>query len=212
MNLYETYSRLALTEFLKQVQVDYMSDGDLDPKLSQLLKVSDELVFKKFGIDKSDKVYFISGSAILYIYPKLREAFGLVGSIGDLDMVIPDKSIWQKAGIEGGVYKPSKEYNIEAFDTWDPSRAGGPYADVSVRSDEEILNDSVEIGGYYFMSLEDVVDYKMKMKRDKEKEVTDLFGRYLESPIKNRVVFLRKMAKIIGLEETKEFVRTGKVG
>ena len=212
MNLLtETYLKLALEEFWKQIEVDYMSEEDMDPQLGKLLKVADKLVFEKFGIDKSDKVYFICGSARLYLYPKLREAFGLKSTIGDLDMVIPDKNLWKKAGIDDTVYRPSKEYNIEAFDTWDPSKAGGDYADVSVRSDQEILKDSSPVGGYYFMSLLDIVDYKMKMAREKEKDVVKLFGQYLESPVKNRIAFLKKMADIIGFEETKEFISRGKV-
>jgi hypothetical protein len=212
MKLTETYTELALQEFWKQVEVDYMSEEDLDSNLSTLLSASNKLIFEKFGISKSDKVYFICGSARLYLYPKLREAFGLKSSIGDLDMVIPDKRLWEKAGIEGGIYRPSKEYNIEAFDTWEPSRAGGAYADVSVRSDQEILKDSTSVGGYYFMSLNDVMDYKMKMSRDKEMDVVNLFKQYLDSPVRDRVAFLKKMADIIGFEETKGFIKTGKVG
>jgi len=211
MNLTETYYKLALDEFWKQVEVDYMSEEDMDPQLGKLLKVADKLIFQKFGFDKSDKVYFICGSARLYLFPKLREAFGLKSSIGDLDMVIPDRQLWEKAGIEDTVYRPSKEYNIEAFDTWDPSRAGGAYADVSVRSDQQILKDSSQVGGYYFMSLTDVMDYKMKMARDKEIDVVNLFKQYLESPVKDRVGFLKKMASIIGFEETKQFIKQGKV-
>lgn len=212
MNLLtETYVRLALDEFWNQVEVDYMSEENIDPQLSKLLKVADKLVFEKFGIKKSDKVYFICGSARLYLYPKLREAFGLKSTIGDLDMVIPDRQLWERAGIDDTVYRPSKEYNIEAFDTWDPSRAGGDYADVSVRSDEEILKDSSTVAGYYFMSLKDVMDYKMKMARDKELDVVNLFKEYLESPVKDRVGFLKKMADIIGFEETKQFIKQGKI-
>jgi hypothetical protein len=210
MNLTETYTRIALDEFWKQVEIDYMSD-ETSVDLGDLLKVADKLIFPKFGIDKGEKRYFICGSARLYIHPKLREIFGLTGTIGDLDMVIPERKLWDEAGIEGGIYRPSKEYNIEAFDVWDPSRAGDSYADVSVRSGQEILKDSSLHGGYYFMSLADVMDYKLKMSRDKEKDVVALFQSYLNSSVRDRVALLRKMAKIIGFEETKEFVSTGKV-
>ena len=68
------------------------------------------MIFKKFRILPNNKSYFIAGSARLYLYPKLRDAFGLTGTIGDLDLVIPNEQLWVNAGLQeelknGGIKK-----------------------------------------------------------------------------------------------------------
>ena len=60
--------------------------------------------------------------------------------------------------------------DIEAFTTWDPSRAKGA-KDMSVRDQNQILKDAVNVGGHYYMNIYDVFDYKSKLNRDKEKQI-----------------------------------------
>ena len=145
MRLTEIYLKeVFLREFWAELEEDLQLDEAIDPGLSKLLGEANKIVFEKFGIRKSDKVYFIAGSARLYLYPELRDAFKLKGSIGDLDIVIPDKEIWKKAGLEkelqaGGIYRPTSDGSIEVFTEWNPAKAGGQYADTQVRSTEEIL-------------------------------------------------------------------------
>lgn len=68
--------------------------------------------------------------------------------------------------------------DIEVFSEWRPDLAseGG---NVNVRSTDEILKNSVQIGGYNYMSVRDVIDYKWQLSRDKEKEIIDLIGKYI---------------------------------
>ena len=37
------------------------------------------------------------------------------------------------------------------------------------------------VGGYYFMPLYDIVDYKMKLNRTKEEGVTNLLAQYIDA-------------------------------
>lgn len=212
MKLTEAYNRVIIDEFWKGLEEELVVEagGGLDTLISQ----ANEVIFKKFKIQPSDRKYCIVGSARLYIYPTLREAFGLSGTIGDLDMVIPDKKDWINAGLEenwnkGGIYRPTDDGSIEAFNVWDPSRAGGAYADVQVRSTQEVVKDGTLINGYYFMSLFDIMDYKMAMNREKEQDVVNLIKKYQESGINNRKGLLRGIAKLIGMDQTKQFL--GKV-
>jgi len=186
MNLTEIYDRLKINEFWKQLEVSYMSsEVNIPPKLSGLLKDSNKLVFENFGITPSNKVYFIAGSARLHLEPKLKRTFTLKGDIGDLDMVIPDRSIWEKA-LESGtlpedeviydeekgyIYRPKANKVIEVFSVWNPAYGDEEYADTTVRTSKEIVDDAVKKGGYYFMSIGDVIDYKLKMNREKREKL-----------------------------------------
>ena len=211
MRLSEIYIKeIMLTEFWSTLEED-LEINEGDSGLTDLIGKSNELIFKKFNIDPKDRVYFIAGSARLYLHPPLREAFNLTGSIGDLDIVIPDKQLWINAGLEneynqGGIYRPTQDGSIEAFDVWDPSKAGGAYADVKVRSTQEVMGAATFINGYYFMSLRDVMDYKTSLSRDKEKEVVELINYYAKSEFGDKVSFLRKIIQIIGLKKTREFL------
>lgn len=212
MKLTEAYNRVILDEFWGKLEEELVLEADSG--LKTLLSQANEIIFKKFGIDPASKDYLIVGSARLYLYPQLREAFGLTGTIGDLDMVIPNKKHWVDAGLEknwneGGIYRPTSDGSIEAFNVWDPSRAGGAYADIQVRSTQEVLASSTHINGYNFMSLLDIIDYKMAMNREKEKDVVSLISAYQKSGSSNRKELLRRMAKVIGIDKTKEFL--GKV-
>lgn len=174
MRLSEIYIKeVLLGEFWKQVEEDLIVEEG-DSGLKHLIEQANTIIFEKFKINPTDKVYSIVGSARLYLYPTLREAFNLTGTIGDLDMVIPDKELWINAGLEenwnkGGIYRPTNDGSIEAFNEWAPQKAGGAYADVQVRSTPDIIRDSTLINGYYFMSIQDIMDYKTKLGRDKEK-------------------------------------------
>jgi hypothetical protein len=225
MKLTEVYDRMKIDEFWKQVEVSYMSsEVSMPPRLKGLLDDSDKLVFEKFGLQPSDKVYFIAGSARLHLDPKLKRTFTLKGDIGDLDMVIPDKRIWEKA-IEAGTlpkedviydeskgyaYRPKANKVIEVFSVWNPAYGGDEYADTTVRTSKEIVSDAVEKGGYYFMSIGDVIDYKLKMNREKERAVVDLIDRYRQAPDtkENMSHFFRKLVDIIGEKETNTLRKT----
>jgi len=156
-------------------------------RMSLFLVDADKFILDKFGIKRDSEDYFIAGSAALYLYPELVVAMierdsSFPTNIGDLDMVIPNKELWVKAGLTkeleaGGIYKPKMaKHNIEAFTEWDPSKAGGPYANVKVRSEANIMNNSSMIDGYRFMSLQDVFHYKYQMNRDKEVAIGELIN------------------------------------
>lgn len=94
------------------------------------------------------------------------------------------KKQWEQHG--GKIYRPGgskdglklSKSDIEAFDVWEPSRIKGA-KDVNVRSTEEILKDAVKIGGYYYMSIYDIFDYKSKLNRDKEKKIVEKLKKFL---------------------------------
>jgi hypothetical protein len=211
MRLSEIYIKeFFLKEFWGNVSEDLLSEVDTSG-INALLSKADELVFKKFRILPNNKSYFIAGSARLYLYPKLRDAFGLSGTIGDLDLVIPNEQLWVNAGLQeelqkGGIYRPTKDGSVEAFTIWDPSKAGGSYADVKVRSTNEILASADLIDGYYYMSMADVADYKTKLSRDKEQEVVNLINQYKESSGEDKHSFLRQIIHAIGLNNAREFL------
>ena len=154
MRLSEIYVKeIVLKEFWKTVEEDLIIEGE-DSGLKELIQQSNTIIFEKFKINPKDKRYSIVGSARLYLYPTLREAFNLTGTIGDLDMVIPNKEDWINAGLEenwnkGGLYRPTNDGSIEAFNVWDPARAGGAYADVQVRSTPDIIRDSTNINRHF---------------------------------------------------------------
>ena len=211
MRLSEIYIKeFFLKEFWGNVSEDLLNEVDTTG-IDALLRRADELIFKKFRILPNNRSYFIAGSARLYLYPKLREAFGLEGTIGDLDLVIPNEELWVNAGLQeelqkGGIYRPTQDGSVEAFTIWDPSKAGGTYADVRVRSTSEILANADLIDGYYYMSMSDVADYKTKLSREKEQEVVNLINQYKESSTEDKHSFLRQIIKAIGLNNAKEFL------
>lgn len=213
MRLSEIYIKeIVLGEFWKGLEKDLVVN-EVDSGLKDLIGQANELIFKKFNIDPNSKDYVIVGSSRLYLYPELRDAFNLEGTIGDLDIVIPDKQKWIDAGLEeewnkGGIYRPTNDDSIEVFNVWDPSKAGGEYADVSVRSTQEVMKDSTNINGYNFMSMFDIMDYKTSLHRDKEQDIVDLINQYQSSGSSNKTNFLRRIVKLIGLGKTKEFLGT----
>jgi hypothetical protein len=212
MRISELYIKeLVLKEFWGELSEKLQVAND--ESLSNLLEQSNDLVFKKFNIDPKQKFYFIAGSSRLFIYPILKDAFGLEGTVGDLDIVIPNKELWINAGLEkewnaGGIYRPLNDGSIEVFSAWDPSKSGDKFADVNVRPSQQILNDSSFINGYWFMSLFDIIDYKTKLNRDKEKLIIDLINRFKNSEGSERQNFLKMIVNAIGIENTKNFIQT----
>jgi hypothetical protein len=204
MNLTEIYINVFFENFFKELQEEYPLNEEANPALQELLKKADELVFKKFGINPSDKVYFIAGSAALYLFPVLRDRLDLRSTVGDLDIVIPDPKYWKQADLEGQtVYRPGEDKRIEAFIGWEPSQAGGEYANVSVRSTSDILKDSFQSQGYWFMSLIDIFDYKMKLGRPKEKDILDKIKAYQEGTIADKIGLLRQLLSYYKKEDIK---------
>ena len=216
MRLTEIYLKeVFLKEFWNEFEKDFQLDEAVSSDLASLLQEANTLIFNKFNIKPSEKKYFIAGSARLYLYPELRDAFRLSGGIGDLDIVIPDENLWVNAGLDkelkaGGIYRPTSDSSIEAFTVWDPSKAGGQYADVQVRPTNEILQSATLVGGYYYMSFMDVMDYKTSLNRDKEKEVVELITQYRKGSFKDKREFLRQILNAIGEENYKELFALGK--
>ena len=210
MRLYEIYFKeVILKEFWNGLEEGLVLTED---GVGTLLTHSNQIIFDKFNIKPTDKnVYSIVGSARLYLFPELKEAFNLHGEIGDLDIVIPNKELWFRAGLEkewneGGIYRPNNDGSIEVFNAWEPSKAGGQYADVNVRPTNQIVQDSTFLNGYFFMSLNDIMDYKTLLNRDKEKEIVDLIRNYQRGGFTTKHSFLKKMVNIIGLGNTKKFL------
>ena len=194
MNLTEIYINLFFENFFKELQEEYPLNEETNSTLQNLLKKADELVFQKFGINPNDKVYFIAGSAALYLFPVLRDKLDLRSTVSDLDIIIPDSKYWKQAGLEGQtIYRPKGDNQIEAFTEWDPSKAGGEYTNVSVRSTSNILKDAFQSQGYWFMSLADIFDYKMKLGRPKEKDILDKIKSYQEGSISDKISLLKKL-------------------
>lgn len=205
MNLTEIYINIFLENFFQGLQEEISLNEEVDPNLQKLLDIADEIVFKKFGINPQDKVYFIAGSAALYLYPELRAQFDLRDTIGDLDIVIPDSKYWKNAGLEGQtIYRPKEDSRIEVFTKWDPAKAGGEYANVNVRSTNTILNNAVQTNGYWFMPLRDILDYKLKLDRVKEKDIVNLIKSYQGGSQAEKIKFLRDLLKYYKKEDIQE--------
>ena len=50
------------------------------------------------------------------------------------------------------------------------------------------------------------MDYKKSLNRDKEKQVVELIDKYRVSNNVDKQTFLRRIVKLIGLEDTKRFI------
>lgn len=192
-------------------------DEGLDGGLINLLNSAKELVFSKFKIKPEQRVYFIAGSARLYLYPDLiaelnkKDPVNFKLHAGDLDIIIPNHMLWRNAGLEkelndDGIYKPIEgEDTIEVFDKWKPEKApdkakGSDKYDF--RTQTEIIKALEFIDGYWFMNLKDVLDYKNILSRPKEVELSNLIKQYesrdLSSITKEeRFGFISKVADII---------------
>ena len=65
------------------------------------------------------------------------------------------------------------------------------------------LKDAVNVGGYYYMNIYDVFDYKSKLNRDKEKQIVQFLQQYLsgEETPQNAEKLFKQIGKVIGKKE-----------
>jgi len=115
------------------------------------------------------------------------------------------KKQWDK--YNGEVYRPGKgglnlvDKDIESFTSWRPELAKAKGAkDFKVRGTEEILSDAVSIGGYNYMSIYDVLDYKTQLNRDKEKKIVKLIQTFIkgnQNPQEAERLF-RNISQVVG--------------
>lgn len=206
-------NEVLLKEFWGELEETLQIDETITGELSKLLDKAEGEIFKPFGITKDDTdKYVIVGSARFYLYPVLREAFKLTEP-GDLDIVIPGEEQWKhlkdnydenkwkehEANWEKRIYRPTNK--IEAFNAWKPQKVPGA-KDFNVSSTEEIMKDSSVVDGYNFMSFRDIVDYKLKLNRKKEEEVTKLILKYRNSKNpKDKDEIVKGILKLVGEEE-----------
>ena len=122
-------------------------------------------------IDPKIKNYFIAGSMRFHLYPKIKDIVKLT-PINDLDIVYIKLSTNEIKTSDG---------KIEVFNKWDPRKVSDA-KDFTIRSTQDILNDAKQIGGYYFMSFYDILDYKLNLNREKEKTLTEYIVTYLNKP------------------------------
>jgi hypothetical protein len=216
MNLSEIYLReVYLKKFCEDLEESLQLDESTgNAALSSLLQKADEIIFPRFGIKPEDKnKYFIGGSAHLHLYPEMSAL--LNDTIGDLDIVIPGDDQWKylkkyldhndidydEKEVAQGIFRPEgKNGPIEAFKEWDPAKLDPEkYKDTRFTPTPVILRTSnrKSIGGYYFMPLYDIVDYKMKLNRTKEEKITNLLAQYISATdekekqnIKNQILQL----------------------
>ena len=204
MKLYEVYKQIQLDEFWNGIEEQLLSEAGEDAGLSSLLSEANQVVFEKFNINPKERVYFIAGSARLYLYPELRTYFGLK-PIGDLDVIVPEKQLWVNAGLtnawnNNGIYRPTNE--IEVFNLWLPAKSGEQYANTQVRDTKTILASATFVNGYYFMPIRDIVDYKLKLSREKEAVVVNLVAKYMNNG-QDKMNILKNIISLIGKENTK---------
>lgn len=215
MKLYEIYEE-ALNERnvwrqLEEILKHNKSMNEVvDDNMQTYLNAADKFILKPFNIDKSKRLYFIAGSARLYLYPDLVKELNALDPLfplimGDLDIVIPFEQTWIDANmgeyLEQGIYRPYAlkppitNINVEAFQVWDPKKVGGIYSQVQVRSNSQIMSELEEDGGYWFMALQDVLDYKGQMNRAKEAAVAQLILNFENNG---------KIPQDIGVPQTRE--------
>ena len=89
------------------------------------------------------------------------------------------------------------------FTDWNPAKAGGDYENIKVRSTSDILKDSFQSQGYWFMSLIDIFDYKMKLGRPKEKDILDKIKAYQDGTITDKISLLRQLLSYYKKEDIK---------
>ena len=244
MKLFDIYIKdILLESVFELLENDIADDDEIDSSLKGLLDNANSLIFDEFGIKPSDRKYFVAGSARLYLSKELRDTFNLTLSIGDLDIVIPDKKIWNNLiskktkelsklttyrkklktenknldtainnltniieNLKKGIYRPTSDDSIEAFQVWLPGIVDKKYEGMSVRDSNEILSDSRFKQGYYFMPIRDVVEYKFKLNRDKEQDVVKLVNQYRQSSPQEKRVIVKKIISLFGIEETRKLL------
>ncbi len=189
---------------------------EVSSKLQTLLDLADKHVFEPMGIDPKDQAYFIAGSARIFLYPELIKAVNIDRTIGDIDIVIPDKKYWKNAGKED-LYNKGWEFEVDGkelsvFSSWDPRLGADQALDYNVASTSDILSRADLIDGHWFMDFADIIDYKMRLGREKEEQFVQLFMRYKNSSPQKRSVILRRIIKVIGRKEAEQFLDMTKAG
>jgi hypothetical protein len=137
-------------------------------------------------------------------------------TIGDIDIVIPDKKYWKNAGKED-LYNKGWEFEVDGkelsvFSSWDPRLGADQALDYNVASTSDILSRADLINGHWFMDFADIIDYKMRLGREKEEQFVQLFMRYKNSSPQERSVILRRIIKVIGRKEAEQFLDMTKAG
>lgn len=213
-----------LKEFCNDLE-NSLTEAAVSPpaKLKGLLKESEEFVFKPFGIKPSEQKYFIAGSARLYLYPELVKSLNLK-PIGDLDMVVPENKYWNDLEdyvkkypndnvgpdeIELRRYSPTADELIEVFDKWLPKYDEESTGDFEVRDTNTILKSARNLGGYYYMSFYDIIDYKFALKRAKEKPIVDLLIKYRDGDNATKEQIKKDLMSVLGndSQEAEEFLK-----
>lgn len=183
--------------FCEELETQIKGSVQVNPKLKSYLDEAQEIIFEPMGINPADKgKYFVAGSARLYLYPDLAAIMNLKGNPGDLDIVVTDPNAWSvlESNIDQidpslrddvadkRIFRPTAPDNtLEAFDEWKPGLAvkdKSEVEDTSVRSSEQIQKDAKLVEGYYYMSMYDILDYKLKLGRDKEKPLAEYLVQY----------------------------------
>jgi hypothetical protein len=211
MKVSSLLTEVLLKKFCESLEEELNESETPSSGLTTLLNEAKIKVFDKYKIDPKTQTYFLAGSARIHLYPKLQEVMN-VGPIGDLDIVIPTlPAITQKLvttptdtdtktndsskpiePVEPGI-KIAVTDKIEIFDKWDPAKAKPEGAkDFSVRSTSDILKDAKFVEGYWYMSLFDVMDYKLNLNRDKEKNLTIELSNYLNAQDINEKINIKQ--------------------
>jgi hypothetical protein len=209
MKVSKLLTEVLLKKFCESLEEELNEAEAPSSGLTALLNEAKIKVFDKYKINPETRTYFLAGSARLYLYPKVQEVMN-VKPIGDLDIVIPSlptitkelaktstttDTTTNKTSEPIKIIKPGEKVaitnEIEIFDKWDPTKAKPEGAkDFSVRSTNDILKDAKLVNGYYYMSLFDVMDYKLNLNRDKEKNLTIYLSNYLgasDEQAKNKI-------------------------
>jgi len=188
-NLKRLLRETMLQRFAEDVEKSVAGSVTVPSSLGSLLKEANTAVFDKFDVEPKDKKYFIAGSARLYLYPTLTDVLSLKSVPADLDIVISDTTAWsnfikansQDPNLDSSKYIFRPDDKIEAFKEWKPQIAvsnKGEVKDTSVRSTSQIQSDAKLVAGYYFMSMYDILDYKLQLNRDKEQQISQYLLSY----------------------------------
>lgn len=220
--LYESLLR----DFCEDLEKSLM-EASVSPssKLRSFLSQANEYVFKPFGLKPSQQQYFIAGSARLYLYPELVKALQLK-DIGDLDVVVPNNKHWNDLEqyvknypsdyvtpeeIELRRYTPTQDELIEVFDKWLPKYDEESTGNFEVRDTNTILKNARNLGGYYYMSFYDIIDYKFALKRSKEKPIIDMLIQYRNGDESTKQTIKKQLMALLGndSQEADDFLAAG---
>jgi len=215
MQLTSLYIEILHERLWKSVTSELLVEAS--PGLKTLLQLADEHVFKPMGIAPTDNVYFIAGSARIYLQPDIIASFKIDRKIGDLDIVIPGQEYWANAGKEAEYDAGAWEFEVNGkelsvFTKWDPRKSDELVRDYDVASTSDILNRADLVDGHWFMDFADIADYKMRLNREKEQQFVGLYTSYMNSSPMKRGMVLRKIVNAIGLDSARQFLDMTKLG